>query len=277
MRRLEDVSHFFLGRSEPDPRPDSPPVVQSKLTGPRIAVLTSMARGMPGPLVAVGMAALLAKAGKKVVVAEGSSQVFGVTFAVGLHRSHKPEKAAIQKVAGVDLLSQPLSGASLPRYYLDSREYQSLREELRTYDLICVHLEERDVGRVSAEMEVPHEAVLVVPDDDLDAQRKAYRMIKQLAVWNPFVRIALITTGNPLGERRLFRVHEATRHFLQRECLDLGRLSDECSLPSVFLSSAVLDSGWKEVQRHLGPLVDRWWVSGHQPPLAVSAKPSWLG
>lgn len=257
-RRLEDIAHFFLDTDRAEP-PNAIPRERSSGRA-RIVHLLSVAHDIPGAMIVAGLAALSARSGMRVLVAEAFEQPFDVAFALGVFQADPPHRQPIAEArSGVGVLAAPLVGSTLPPFYLQPDDLRAVQDRLRGSDLVFVHLGRGEVARVQPEIAPPDELVVVVPDEGLDAQLDAYRVIKEVVRWNPEVRIGVIAAGaSPAPGRPLSRLTEAVERFLRRDCSVIGRIPDASTLAAHFLSGAFLDAGREEIARVLGPIAGRW-------------------
>ena len=257
-RRLEDVSHFFLDTDRAEP-PNAIPRERSNGRA-RIVHLVSVAHDIPGAMVVAGLAALSARSGMRVLVAEATEHPFDAAFALGVFRADPPHRRPIAETrSGVGVLAAPLVGSTLPPVYLQPDDLRAVQDRLRGADLVFVHLGRGKVARVQPEIAPPDELVVVVPDAGLDVQLDAYRAIKEVVRWNHGVRIGMIAAGSsPAIGRPLSRLTEAVERFLRRDCSVIGRVPDASTLAAHFLSGAFLDAGSDEIARVLGPIAGRW-------------------
>ena len=91
-RRLEDVSHFFLDTNRAEPPTAISSVTLNSCLAPRerssgrarIVHLVSVAHDIPGAMVVAGLAALSARSGMRVLVAEATEHPFDAAFALGV-------------------------------------------------------------------------------------------------------------------------------------------------------------------------------------------------
>ena len=257
-RRLEDVSHFFLDTNRAEP---SNAIPRERSNGrARIVHLVSVAHDIPGAMVVAGLAALSARSGMRVLVAEATEHPFDAAFALGVFRADPAHRRPIAETrSGVGVLAAPLVGSTLPPVYLQPDDLRTVQDRLRGADLVFVHLGRGKVARVQPEIAPPDELVVVVPDAGLDAQLDAYRAIKEVVRWNHGVRIGMIAAGSsPAIGRPLSRLTEAVERFLRRDCSVIGRIPDTSTLVAHFLSGAFLDAGREEIARVLGPIAGRW-------------------
>ncbi len=257
-RRLEDVSHFFLDTDRAEP-PNAAPRERSSGRA-RIVHLLSVAHDIPGAMVVAGLAALSARSGMRVLVAEATEHSFDAAFALGVSRADPAHRRPIAEArSGVGVLAAPLVGSTLPLFYLQPDDLRAVQDRLHGSDLVVVHLGRGEVACVQQEIAPPDELVIVVPDAGLDAQLDAYRAIKEVVRWNPEVRIGVIAAGaSPTLGRPLSRLTEAVERFLRRDCSVIGRIPDGSTLVAHFLSGAFLDAGGDEITRVLGPIASRW-------------------
>ena len=257
-RRLEDVSHFFLDTDRAEP----PNAIPRERSNGRawIVHLVSVAHDIPGAMVVAGLAALSARSGMRVLVAEATEHPFDAAFALGVFRANPPHRRPIAETrSGVGVLTAPLVGSTLPPLYLQPDDLRAVQDRLRGADLVFVHLGRGKVARVQPEIAPPDELVVVVPDAGPDAQLDAYRAIKEVVHWNHGVRIGMIAAGSsPAIGRPLSRLTEAVERFLRRDCSVIGRIPDASTLAAHFLSGAFLDAGGDEIARVLGPIAGRW-------------------
>jgi len=277
-RRLEDVSHFFLDTDRAEPPNAISGVTLNSCLAPRersngrarIVHLVSVAHDIPGAMVVAGLAALSARSGMRVLVAEATEHPFDAAFALGVFRADPAHRRPIAETrSGVGVLAAPLVGSTLPPIYLQPDDLRAVQDRLRVADLVFVHLGRGEVARVQPEIAPPDELVVVVPDAGPDAQLDAYRAIKEVVRWNHGVRIGMIVAGSSLARRKivdsrpvigrpLSRLTEAVERFLRRDCSVIGRVPDAATLAVHFLSGAFLDAGGDEIARVLGPIAGRW-------------------
>ena len=277
-RRLEDVSHFFLDTDRAEPPNAISGVTLNSCLAPRersngrarIVHLVSVAHDIPGAMVVAGLAALSARSGMRVLVAEATEHPFDAAFALGVFRADPTHRRPIAETrSGVGVLAAPLVGSTLPPIYLQPDDLRAVQDRLRVADLVFVHLGRGEVARVQPEIAPPDELVVVVPDAGPDAQLDAYRAIKEVVRWNHGVRIGMIAAGSSLARRKivdsrpvigrpLSRLTEAVERFLRRDCSVIGRVPDAATLAVHFLSGAFLDAGGDEIARVLGPIAGRW-------------------
>jgi hypothetical protein len=211
-------------------------------------------------MVVAGLAALSARSGMRVLVAEATEHPFDAAFALGVFRADPPHRGPIAETrSGVGVLAAPLVGSTLPPVYLQPDDLRAVQDRLRGADLVFVHLGRGKVARVQPEIAPPDELVVVVSDAGPDAQLDAYRSIKEVVRWNHGVRIGMIAAGSsPAIGRPLSRLTEAVERFLRRDCSVIGRVPDASTLAAHFLSGAFLDAGGEEIARVLGPIAGRW-------------------
>ena len=211
-RRLEDVSHFFLDTDRAEPPNAISSVTPNSCLAPRersngrarIVHLVSVAHDIPGAMVVAGLAALSARSGMRVLVAEATEHPFDAAFALGVFRADPPHRGPIAETrSGVGVLAAPLVGSTLPPIYLQPDDLRAVQDRLRGADLVFVHLGRGKVARVQSEIAPPDELVVVVPDAGLDAQLDAYRAIKEVVRWNHGVRIGMIVAGSSLARRKI--------------------------------------------------------------------------
>lgn len=267
-RRLEDVSHFFLDTDRAGP-PNAAPSERSNGRA-RIVHLVSVAHDIPGAMVVAGLAALSARSGMRVLVAEATEHPFDAAFALGVFRADPVHRCPIAETrSGVGVLTAPLVGSTLPPVYLRPDDLRAVQDRLRGADLVFVHLGRGDVARVRPEIAPPDELVVVVPDAGPEDQLDAYRVIKEVVRWSHGVRIGMIAAGSSLARRKivdsrpaigrpLSRLTEAVERFLRRDGPVIGRVPDASTLAAHFLSGAFLDAGGDEITRVLGPIAGRW-------------------
>ncbi|MEO5656048.1 MAG: hypothetical protein ABIO65_06435 [Nitrospiria bacterium] len=254
-RRLEDVSHFFLDGGGSIP---AEPITRLPIrTRPRLLQVVSASSRVVGAMVVAGMAAALARGGKRVLVGEGPPTAFGAAFGLGLvlpgDRSAQPilETPAGVWVSTVDL-GRPIS-------CLDPQIRRAVEERVAESDVVFIHFGLSDLESVQPNVASPDELIFIVDEPTADGLLEVYRAIKGVVAGNEAVSVRLIVHGNPSSSGVSWaRLVEGVERFLHRDCTILGTLREESRLATTFLSGAFFDEGWDEIVRVLAPLASRW-------------------
>lgn len=254
-RRLEDVSHFFLGSG--GSIPVKPVNRLPSATRPRLIHVVSVSSRVIGAMVVAGVAAALARGGTRVLVGEGPPTAFGAAFGLGLvltgARSARPilETPAGVWVSTVDL-GRPIS-------CLDPQIRRAVEERVAESDVVFIHVGLSDLDSVQPNIASPDEIVFIVGEPTADGVLEVYRAIKRVVAGNAEASVRLITHGDPSGSGVSWsRLAEGVERFLRRDCPILGTLREEGRLASTFLSGAFFNEGWDEIGRVLAPLAGRW-------------------
>jgi hypothetical protein len=223
--------------------------------------VVSVTDQVPAAMLVAGLAALTVRGGKRVLAAQTSDQPFDVWFALGvLGQIADSSLPIVATPSGVDVLTIPLRGSTPLGLYARREALRAvIQQHLLGCDLVFAHLDLSSIERIRSEVAPPDELVVVASETPPDVQQHAYRIIKQVVAWNAGVRIGLIASGPPpaIGPP-LARVREAVDRFLHCDSAVLGRLPVQSGLASSFLSGAMLEIGWEEITRVLGPIANRW-------------------
>lgn len=259
-RRLEDVSHLFLGDAKPvetvtgiGTGPEHPRQKPRPLT----LYLVSQTDHVAAAMVAAGSAGMLARAGRRVLVGQTHEQAFGLVFGLSGYRGSDRGEPFVRSAIGAWVARAPLIGRSRPGVFRDRGSRHGWDARSAEMDVVMVHVN----GDWSWTMggPPPDELVILAGDASYEAAINSFRMVKWAVANNPNVCIRLLSLKPDDAENaRWLKVVQAVDAFIGKSCQVLGAVEHATDLAGAFLAGRLWDDGDDQVRRLVSPLVARW-------------------
>jgi hypothetical protein len=261
-RRLEDVSHFFLGdaKAEVPSRRSDPSLTQAvQLDGPWTVYLASHGDHPRAAMVATALAACLARRGRRVLVGQTHEQDFGVVFGLCGRTPPEPPGVVVTSDLGVRLSRVPLVGARRPGVLIDwalKTQWDACAGEA---DVVLIHVNHDGGIAWTQGIPRPDEFVMMVGAAAHASLLRSYQAIKRVVCRNSDAVLRLATT-DPDGqaESRWRGVARAVETFLGRQCLMDGAFHHASAMASAFLAGRLCRGGGDQVTRTMESIMARW-------------------
>jgi hypothetical protein len=258
-RRLEDVSHLFLGDERPvAPVARIPKPIPSRSTGLTI-YLVSQRDHVPGAMVVAGSAAMLARSGRRVVVGQTHEQLFGLVFGLRGYRGCDPSDVVVRTEAGAWVAREPLIGKARPGIFRDPELRRGWDARCADADVVLVHVNTDGDRAWASDGPPPDELVLLAGEASYESVIHAYQAVKQAVARNPHASIRMVyLKSDETGNARWLKVVQAVATFMGKPCAVIGPVERVEELTGAFLSDRLWDRGQDLLGNVVAPLVDPW-------------------
>jgi hypothetical protein len=261
-RRLEDVSHLFLGEARPVGRVTSvakapaPPLPKSRsLT----VYLASQSDHVAAAMVVAGSAGMLARGGRRVLVGQTHEQLFGLVFGLSGSRGNDQAEPFVKSDVGPWVSRAPLIGRGRPGVFRDQALRRQWDARAAEVDVVMIHVNTDGDWSWTSGGSPPDELVLLAGDGSYESLIQSYRAVKWAVARNPDVCIRLVLLKSDDAENaRWLKVVQAVDTFVGRPCLVVGTVQHTADLAGSFLSGRLWDEGGARLSSLVSPLVARW-------------------
>jgi hypothetical protein len=279
-RRLEDVSHLFLGDTRPVAtvtgvaKGPEPPLPRSRTL---TVYLASQSDHVAAAMVVAGSAGMLARGGRRVLVGQTHEQLFGLVFGLSGYRGGDQAEPFVKSDVGPWVSRAPLIGRGRPGVFRDRGLRCRWDARAAEMDVVMVHVNADGDWSWTSGAPPPDELVLLAGDASYEALIQSYRAVKWAVAHNPDVCIRLVVlTPDDTENARWLKVVQAVDTFVGKPCPVIGAIQHVTDLAGSFLAGRLWDEGDDRVSRLVSPLLGRWetvsaWPNGSRRIQAVSA------
>ena len=255
-RRLEDVSHYFFGSVQTSRFNPARPQAGERRA--RVVHVLSGDDRVVGAMVVSGLAASVARLGRRVLVAAAYEQSFDVAFGLGT-AGFTGHDSTVVAASGVRVVPAPLVGSGRPGTLIVPDAKREWDAQVRRSDVVFLHVNSGQGHLDAVQLPEPDEVVILGGAVSVDRLMWTYLAVKRTVLSNPGVGLALLTLGDSGGSgARWGDLVHAVSTFLRRECVVIGKLTDTSRLCHAFFSGRFLDEAGDEVNRTLAPIATRW-------------------
>jgi hypothetical protein len=262
-RRLEDVSHLFLGDAKPVAtvtagvaKGPEPPLPRSR---PLTVYLASQSDHVAAAMVVAGSAGMLARGGRHVLVGQTHEQLFGLIFGLSGYRGGAQAESFVKSDVGPWVSRAPLIGRERPGVFRDRGLRRRWDARAAEADVVMVHINADDDGSWTSGGPPPDELVLLAGDAAYESLIQSYRAVIGAVARNPDVCIRLVLLGPDATENaRWLKVVQAVNTFVGKPCPVIGGIQRVTDLAGSFLAGRLWDEGDDRVSLLVSPLLGRW-------------------
>ncbi len=268
-RRLEDVSHLFLGDARPVATVASVAKDQKhplQRARPLTVYLASQSDHVAAAMVVAGSAGMLARGGGRVLVGQTHEQLFGLVFGLSGNLGGDQADPFVKSDIGAWVSRAPLIGRGRPGVFRDRGLRRRWDERAADVDVVMVHVNADGDGSWTSCGPPPDELVLLAGDASYESVIQSYRAVKWAVARNPDVCIRLVLLNPDDAENtRWLKVVQAVNAFVGKSCPVVGTVHHAADLAGSFLSGRLWDGGGDQVSSLVSPLVARWATHSASP------------
>ncbi|MFZ5862590.1 MAG: hypothetical protein ACOYXR_07120 [Nitrospirota bacterium] len=261
-RRLEDVSHLFLGEAKPSSAVTDVTTLPQSLpsgAGPMTVYLVSQDDHIPASIVVACIAGIMARGGQHVLVGQTHEHVFGPVFGLNGYRAVGEADPVVRSDVGPWIARTPLVGRERPGVFCDHGLRRQWDARATASHVVMVHVNAEGDGAWPSLGPPPDEVVFLAGEASYESVTRAYQAVKRAVADHPDVRIRLLLlTSDDAQHAGWMHIVRAVNTFLGKPCAVAGPVPDVGELAPSFLAGRLWDGGGDRVWSTISPLVAQW-------------------